>query len=403
MKSYEALPPFTFTAPTLAAFRDELRGLRAAGSVANVRGSSPLVVRQSAVAGLMSDKRLRGMGMDYVRIGGITEGSRAWRWCERQLLHMNGADHQRVRRLVARAFTANAVEALRPHARSVIRGLIDGVFDAGRCDAVEKLTNPFPIPVICALLGVASERVADMSRWAQAIGMVERRDAGTRLAEIEQALQELDDYLDAQIALRRTAPRDDLLSRLIAAEESGDRLSSDELRATLSGLLMAGTDTTRNQLASMIQAFIEHPDQWSLLRSRRDLVPNAVEEAIRWQPAVGGIWLVPLEDIEIDGVVIPEGTLVLLSTWSANLDEFALPGAAHFDISREAPSTWRVSSFGGGVHYCIGATLARLELTEALDELASRFGALRPDGEAVPNPPGAPFFGYRHLPIAWTT
>jgi len=403
MRSYEALPPVTFAAPTLAAFLDELRELRAAGSVANVKGAPPLVVRQAAVAGLMSDKRLRGMGMDYARTAGIPEGSRAWRWIERQLLHMNGADHYRLRRLVARAFTANAIEALRPYARSVIRGLIDAVFDAGRCDAVEKLTNPLPIPVICALLGVATDRAADMSRWTRAIGMVERRDAGARLAEIEQALKELDDYLDAQIALRRAAPRDDLLSRLIAVEESGDRLSSDQLKATLSGLLSAGTDTTRNQLASMIQSFIEHPDQWSLLRSRRDLVPNAVEEAIRWQPAVGAIALVPLEDIEIDGVVIPEGTVLLLSTWSANHDESALPGAARFDITREASSTWRVSSFGGGVHYCIGASLARLELTEALDELASRFDDLRADGKAVLNPAGSSFWGYRRLPIAWTT
>ena len=169
MKRYDELTAITFTSTTPAEFRDQLRVARAAGAVANIGGRPPMVLRYATVAELLHDKRLRGMGMDLMRMGGIPEGSRAWRWSERQLLFMDGADHHRLRRLVARAFTANAVEALRPYARSVIRGLVDAVFDDGPCDAVAKLANPYPVPVICALLGAAPERAADMSRWASAI------------------------------------------------------------------------------------------------------------------------------------------------------------------------------------------------------------------------------------------
>src|SRR5262249_43929475 len=139
-----------------------------------------------------------------------------------------------------------------------------------------------------------------------------------------------------------------------------------------------------------------------LLRSRPDLVPNAVEEAIRWQPMGVLVPRVPLEDIDIDGVLIPKGTYLCLTALSANHDEAVLPGAARFDITRQAPSGWRVATFGGGLHYCLGAALARLELVEALAELASRFVDLRSDGEAVPTPPDAPITGFERLPIAWT-
>lgn len=401
MKTYKDLPEFTFTSNAAVAFRDQLRAARAAGSVANVAGA-PWVVCHAALSDMLFDKRLRGMGMDLARTGGIPEDSATWRWMEKFLLFMDGGDHHRLRRLVAKAFTPRAVEALRPYARSVIRGLVDAVFDAGRCDAVQSLTNPFPIPVICALLGVPSDRIADMSRWASAIVMMERTDAGTHLAEIERALSELDDFVDAEIALRRRGPRDDLLGRLIAVEEAGDRLSIDELKATVSGLLVAGTDTTRNQLGNAIQTFTEYPNEWTLLRARPELLLNAVEETLRWQPVFIANGRVTLEDVEVDGISIPAGTYVVLVTVSANHDEAALPGAERFDILREPPAGWRPLTFGGGVHYCLGASLARLELAEALAELSSRCADLRIDGAVIANPPG-PIRGYERLPIAWAT
>jgi cytochrome P450 len=340
--------------------------------------------------------------MDLARLSGIPEDSRTWRRQQNVLLFMEGERHHRLRRLVAKAFTPRAVEALRPYTRSVIGGLIDAVYERKRCDAVAALTDPFPIPVICALVGIEPNRIDDMSRWAESVLMALRLDAGMHLTVIEQSMAELDAYIDGLIDARRKSPRDDLLSRLIAVEEEGDKLSRDELQAVVATMLVAGTDTTRNQLANVIHTFCEYPDQWALLRARPDLVSNAIEEAIRWQPATQAVPRVAIEDVVVDDIVIPAGTVVLLSSLSANHDDRALPGAGRFDITREAPDGWQLLTFGGGVHYCLGANLARLELTEALDVFAMRFVTLCADGEPELSPMGSPIRGYQKLPIAWT-
>ncbi len=403
MKTYADLDlePMPMLEEDTASTRRRLRDAREIGAFA--KGPfGPLVIRHAAVTELLRDKRLRGVGMDLARLSGIPEGSRTWRRQQNILLFMEGEDHHRLRRLVAKAFTPRAVEALRPYTRTVIGGLVDTVFDAHRCEAVESLTNPFPIPVICALVGIEPDRIDDMSRWAGSVLLALRLDAGTHLAEMEQAQAELDDYIGGLIALRRKQPRDDLLSRLIAVEEAGDKLSFDELLAVVAMMLVAGTDTTRNQLANVIQTFTEYPDAWAQLRARPELVTNAVEEAIRWQPATQAVPRVTLEDVELDGVTIPGGTIVLLHSLSANHDDTALAGADRFDITREAAGGWQLLTFGGGVHYCLGANLARVELTEALAELSARFTTLRADGEAVLSPPGSPIRGYQRLPIAWS-
>ncbi len=316
-------------------------------------------------------------------------------------MFMEGDDHHRLRRLVAKAFTPRSVEALRPVARATIAELIDRIEDAGRCDAVAALCNPFPIPVICALVGVEPDRIDDMSRWATSILLSLRADAGQYVDEIEAAQEEMDEYIETLVAQRRVQPRDDLLSSLVAVEEEGDRLSPSELLSVVSMMLVAGTDTTRLQLGNTIHTFAEHPDQWDLLRSRPDLVPRAVEESIRWAPATEALPRVAVDDIEIGGVLVPAGTIVVLMSMSANHDDVALPGADRFDITRPSPEGWQLLTFGGGIHYCLGASLARLELVEALAELSRRLPRLRLDGEVVPTPTGSPLFGHTSLPIAW--
>jgi cytochrome P450 len=396
------LPKFSiFSANTVDEFRAQLRAARSVSPIA--KGDvGPLVIRHDAVDALMRDKRLRGPGMDLARMAGIPETSRTWRRQQNIMLFMEGENHHRLRRLVSKAFTPRAVESLRPYTRGVIAGLVDRVFDAGRCDAVPALCNPFPIPVICALVGVEPDRVDDMSRWASSILLALRFDAGQYLAEMEQAQAENDEYIESLIAARRKQPRDDLLSRLIAVEEAGDYLSTDELLAIVSTMLVAGTDTTRNQLSNMIHTFTQFPNEWARLRAEPELLPNAVEEAIRWDPATAAVPRFALEDIEVDGITIPAGTFVALMSMSANHDETVLPGAERFDIARKPGAGWQLLTFGGGIHYCLGANLARLELNEALAELTSRFATVRLDGEAIRHPPGAPILGYRTLPIAWT-
>ena len=247
----------------------------------------------------------------------------------------------------------------------------------------------------------ADEHLADMTRWASAILLSLSPVAGQHIDELERAHAELDAHVTKLIEARRAEPRDDLLSRLIAAEEEGDRLSPSELLSVVTMMLVAGTDTTRNQLSNVIHTFAEHPDQWAILRERPELVPAAVEEAIRWQPATEALPRMTIEEIEIGGHVVPANTFVMLMSMSANHDVDALDGADRFDITRTTPAGWHLLTFGGGVHYCLGASLARLELIEALAELSSRLPALRLDGTPVQHPQPAVINGYASLPIRW--
>lgn len=362
----------------------------------------PVVLHHRDVVELLRDRRLRGPGMDLARLSGIPEGSRAWRRMEQILLFMEGDDHHRLRRLVAKAFTPKSVESLRPFTRGVVSRLADAVETDGRCEAVSALCDPYPVPVISQLIGVEMDRWEDMSRWASAILQSLRIDAGLYVDEIERGQAELDDLVTELIEERRAEPREDLLSHLVSVEEEGDRLSPSELLSVVSMMLVAGTDTTRNQLGNIIHAFAEHPDQWALLRERPELVPAAVEEAIRWEPATEALPRVAVEDVEIGGHLVPAGTFTLLLSMSANHDTEALPGADRFDITRPSPDGWHLLTFGGGIHYCLDASLARLELQEAVAELSQRWATLELDGTPVRHPAGSPIGGYASLPIRWT-
>ena len=181
----------------------------------------PMVLHHSDVTELLRDRRLRGPGMDLARLSGIPEGSRTWKRMEEILLFMEGDDHLRLRRLVSKAFTPRSVEALRPFTRATIATLLDAVIDDRACDAVAALCDPFPIPVICALIGIEADRWPDMSRWATSVLLSLRLDAGMFIEEIDQAQKELDEFITGLVADRRIDPRDDLLSNLIAAEEIG--------------------------------------------------------------------------------------------------------------------------------------------------------------------------------------
>jgi cytochrome P450 len=182
------------------------------------------------------------------------------------------------------------------------------------------------------------------------------------------------------VADRRDALTDDLVSELIRAEHEGDHLNADELRMLVVGLLIAGTDTTRNQLAASVQVLCDHPDQWALLGEHPELAANAVEETMRHSPIAWGTLRVALEDVELAGVMIPAGTLVVANTASANRDPAVYDNPDQLDITREgAPA---MQTFGAGMHYCLGANLARLELAEALTVITQRIPNIRRTGRA---------------------
>ena len=210
------------------------------------------------------------------------------------------------------------------------------------------------------------------------------------------AWRQLDDYVDEMVAQRRHSLTDDLLSDLIRAEDDGDRLDAAELRMLAGGLLLAGTDTTRNQVAASVQVLCEHPDQWELLNQQPELAMRAVEETMRHSPIACGTLRLVVEDVEVDGYIFPAGTMVLVNTAAANRDPAVYDDPDRVDITREgAPA---ILTFGGGVHYCLGANLARREIAEALNVLSGRLRNPRTTGPA-PWKPIVSLSGPKSLPI----
>jgi cytochrome P450 len=207
---------------------------------------------------------------------------------------------------------------------------------------------------------------------------------------------ELDAYIDNMIAERRQNLTDDLVSELIRAEDDGERLSSYDLRMTVASILMAGTDTTRNQLAASLQVLCDHPEQWALLRDHPDLAMSAVEESMRHSPAICSTVRSVNEDVVLGDYTFPAGTFIFVNTFAANSDPAIYDDPDRFDITRDgAPA---ILTFGGGMHYCLGANLARLELAEALKILSHRLPNLRRAGPA-PWRPMLGMSGPTSLPI----
>jgi cytochrome P450 len=317
----------------------------------------------------------------------------------RSILSMEGDEHARLRRLVAPAFTPAAADRLRPFMREVVASLFGEVAAAGHCEFVGSVCEPYPIPIICELLGAPKEDWKQFSAWATDIFRIFNQDLATDRPAIERAAAELDAYVRAMVERRRQAPGDDLLSALIAVEEQGDRLSTDELVMLAEAVLMAGTDTTRNQLACCVALFAEYPAQWALLAEHPELAPRAVEESMRYLGAVRGTVRVAAEDIEYRGVAFPRGTLVSVSLAGANRDPGTFEAPDTFDITRGR--TTQQMTFGSGIHHCLGAALARSELQEALALLAPRMAGLALDGPVEWKPATFGIWGPARLPVRW--
>ena len=319
---------------------------------------------------------------------GITSGP-LWDRVTRSILNMEGEEHRRLRSLVSRAFTPRATARMHDTIHAVINELIDSVIDAGRCEFVADIARPYPIPVICALLGAPREDWQQFSRWAEDIFKIVSFDIN--LAEEEpvvlKAWGEFDDYIDGMIAQRRQRLTDDLLSELIRIEDGGERLDAAELRMLAFSILVAGTDTTRSQLAASMQVLCDHPDQWALLRDQPDLAMRAVEETMRHSPSMCSTVRSAIDDVTVGEYTFPAGTFIIVNTYAANRDSAIYDDPTRFDITRDDPPP--ILTFGGGVHYCLGANLARLELAEALKILSQRF----PNPRRVGTVPWKPLLG----------
>ena len=355
------------------------------------------VLHYEDATAVLRDKRWHSATSKIPELMGITNPA----FLERQqvsILSAEGDVHQRLRRLVAPAFSPRAADRLRPFMREVINGLVDNVADAGRADFTTDICEPYPIPIICELLGAPKQDWQLFSRWASDILEIFSIDVVDKLDVIMKAQEELGEYTRGLIAARRNRPADDLLTDLIAAEEAGDKLSNDELVMMVNAVIVGGTDTTRNQLGCAVALFADHPEQWALLAEQPDLAPRAVEEAMRYFGAVRGTARFASCDIEYRDVVFPAGTFISVGLAEANRDAAVFTRPEAFDIT-SVPSTQPQLTFGSGIHYCLGAALARAELQEALPLLALRMPKLTVDGTITWKPEGVGIFGPEHMPI----
>lgn len=363
----------------------------------------PEVLSYHLARAVLRDSRFQiPPGLNLV-VQGITSGP-LWDKVMNSLLCLEGDAHHRLRSLTSKAFTPRATLRLHDTMVAVMNDLVDRVAGAGavtnHCDVVTDLARPYPVPIICALLGAPREDWQRFSQWADEIFKAFSFIAG--VSEIEsdvmRAWGELDDYVDEMVVRRRHSLTEDLLSDLIRAEDDGDRLNPAELRMLAGGLLLAGTDTTRNQLAASVHVLCAHPDQWESLAERPELAMRAVEETMRHSPIACGTLRLVTEDAELGGYLFPAGTMILVNTAAANRDPSVYDEPDRVDITREgAPA---ILTFGGGIHYCLGANLARRELAEALTVLTGRLRNPRITGPA-PWKPMVSLSGPLSLPITF--
>lgn len=346
----------------------------------------PELLTYDLVRTVLRDPRFRVPRGMFLAAQGITSGP-LWDRVAANIVSLDGEEHHRLRRLVSKAFTSNATERLRTTIVDVINGLVDRHSAHGRCDVVADIAHQYPIPVICALLGAPPEDWERFSGWTDDILEAFNWNAASQTPTILAAWDSLDAYIDDMVARRRHALTDDLISELIRAEDDGDRLSADELRMLVSALLMAGTDTTRHQLAAAVHVLCDHPEQWSLLGRRPELAVNAVHELMRHSPLTFVTLRAATEDVQLAGVTIPAGTIVVVNTGAANRDPAVCEDPDRLDIRRAGVPA--IQTFGGGMHYCLGANLARLELAEALRVMTRRMPNARRTGPAPWKPVNA--------------
>jgi cytochrome P450 len=338
------------------------------------------VLRRRKVQHLLADSRLVTAVAHLVRLQSGGDGPLAGMLGD-TVIAMDGPDHTRLRRLVARSFTPRAADRHRAVMRSLVDELLEDFAGDGYCEFMADFADRYPVQVICEVLGVPREDHPLFARWSETLTYLLSFELGPRLAEVEQAANELGAYVDELVEDRRASPRDDMVTSLVEASEDGDRLSQGELRAMIAGLLFAGYDTTRNQLGRAMVTFCHHPDQWDRLAAEPDLAARSVDEVMRLAGAVVGVPRIATQDLEIGGWAIPAGTLVFLSTASANRDETAYDEAGTFDITSD-----RVPH------------LARAEMEEALRILPGRLRDIRLDGQPSWRQ-GTAISGPSHLPL----
>src|SRR6201994_4118335 len=336
-------------------------------------------------------------GMTIAELFDITEGP-LYEEIVRNIINVNDGDHRRLRNLVNPALAPRAVARYRPAMQEFLTELIDSAAAAPgtECEFIAAIAKPYPSLVIAHVMGVSRRWAPKLHEWSN---VIQRQFDPTSLTaertQIEAAVTEFYAFADELISDRRGDPGDDLITDLIAAESEGERLNHDELRNLVLNILVGGVDTSQSQLAHAVRLLALHPEQWEALRSDPDgLALPAVDEALRYEPITPFTARITPAEIEHRGVTFPAGSVVLVSAWHANRQAVS-PDA--FDITADRGGA-RVLTFRAGIHYCVGAHLARAEMQEGLAMLARRVERVTLDGEPEFGTPSG-IYGLESLPL----
>jgi cytochrome P450 len=382
------LPAFDYSAPDLTGelYHRRLAEVAEQGWLATAPLSLVVLDRESGEFFLRS-RATAFPGRQIADIFGITEGPLR-EHIDANVLNQNGEHHRRLRALVGPAFTPRAADRWRP----VMRDLLKRLWTSATCaEFVEAFAKPYPSLTIAAVLGAPASdapRLHEWSTWVQK--QFDVRALGLELPRIERAVTEVNEYVEALVERRRSDPSGDLVSALLAA----DGLSHAERVDLVVNVLAGGVDTTQAQLSHALRLFAAHPQQWELLGADPGLVPQAVQEVLRYEPITPFTARICTEDLEHRGVTFPAGTIVAICAERANRQP-----DVPFDITAEREP--RLLTFGAGAHYCLGANLARAELEEALTFLAPRMPGLAFDGDPVLGGVEG-IYGIDALPLRWS-
>jgi cytochrome P450 len=313
---------------------------------------------------------------------------------------MDPEAHGRARRIFGQPFRAARIDAMRPQMSHTAHSLIDGFARTGYCDLVADFSDHLSILALCEMIGIPAADMPRIAHYLQDVVLINADPMGPVVLRIEAAITVLTEYVEDLIEQRRDDPRDDVIGALIEAERTEGGLSARELTAGIVDLMFAGQDTTRLQLPSIARALLEH-DSWDRLRQEPDLVPSAVEEGMRWYPAVHHFTrVVRQEGVEVEGVPVPVGERIIINALAASRDPDRFADPERFDVRRAAPRF--TAGFGGGMHYCLGHAFARATLAEGIVALTSRLSRVKLAGPLEIGPGhGATVNGVERMPITF--
>jgi cytochrome P450 len=360
--SRDSLPVLNLNAPEIwQDIHAPLRDAREEAAFAVSGEGAVHVLRDAEVEACLRDPRF--LAADLMALNGLRNGP-LWEWWNSVMFSKNPPAHTRLRKLVSRAFTPRSVERLRPQIAEHVQAILTPALEVGRFDAQGDLGHRLPLAVISDLLAIPEADRATFGVWTKQLGLAFSAIRDPLIhREIEDALAQLDGYVKGLIAERRKAPGEDLLSALIQVEEAGDRLTTDEMVALTENLMFAGHDTTRGALAAMAVLFARNPEQLAAVAADPGLIPRAAEEVLRYEPITFGTARLAGETMEFAGLHIGEGEPVVLCLTAACRDPGRYADPDRFDVQREDVKS---TTFGAGIHFCLGATLARVELEEAI-------------------------------------